>query len=96
MPLVVIIVGMTALGHVTSEGMKRCNLPVTKFCTLRDGMLRKFTRQNGSQPPVALKDTLGKQVQDGHDIVARCCRHLVDCRCNMIFHIVLGSSPTTR
>ena len=28
--------------------MKRCNLPVTKICALRDGMLRKFTRQNGS------------------------------------------------
>ncbi|KIM56550.1 hypothetical protein SCLCIDRAFT_1220227 [Scleroderma citrinum Foug A] len=48
MSLVVIIVGMTTLGHVTSDGMKRCKLPVTKFCALQDGMLRKFTRQNGS------------------------------------------------
>ena len=48
------------------------------------------------QPSVVLKDIFGKRAQDGHDIVARCYRHLVGCRYSMICHIVLGSSLTTK
>ena len=40
MPLVVIVMGMTTPGQVASEGVIHCNLPVTKICALRDGMLR--------------------------------------------------------